>query len=82
MTLTLEDELDISRGDMIVAEAKAPVAASRLEAAVVWMNTEPLETGKAYLLKHTTQSVRAQVVRVDHRVNIHSLARRAPRRWQ
>ncbi len=73
ITLTLEDELDISRGDMIVSVDAAPQGGSRFQASTVWMNAEPLELGKTYLLKHTTQSVRAQVVEIDHRVNIHTL---------
>jgi sulfate adenylyltransferase subunit 1 len=77
ITLTLADELDISRGDMIVAEADAPRIASRFEAAVVWMSPVGLEAGKTYLLKHTTQVVRAVVPQVEHKVDIHTLATEA-----
>jgi sulfate adenylyltransferase subunit 1 len=77
ITLTLEDELDISRGEMIVAEVDAPAVANRFGASIVWMSPTALETGKTYLLKHTTQVVRAVIPEVKHRVDIHTLAHEA-----
>jgi len=61
VTLTLEDEIDISRGDMLAAGE--PQVASRFRADVVWMDERPLDPSRAYLLKHTTRSVSAEV---DH----------------
>ncbi|HKE28588.1 MAG TPA: sulfate adenylyltransferase subunit CysN [Bryobacteraceae bacterium] len=73
VTICLEDELDISRGDMLVTD-KSPIhAGRRLQAAVVWMNEKPLAPRQPYLLKHTTQMVQARIRQVRHRVNIHSL---------
>ncbi|HEY0796192.1 MAG TPA: sulfate adenylyltransferase subunit CysN [Acidisarcina sp.] len=73
ITLTLEDELDISRGDLISAADTPPISATRVEASVVWLNSEPLDTAKTLLLKHTTQTVKARVAAVQHKVNIHTL---------
>ena len=73
VTLCLEDELDISRGDML-ADADAPPAASnRLEATVVWMNQKPLQPDRPYLVKHTTQQVRGSVRAIRHRVDVNTL---------
>jgi sulfate adenylyltransferase large subunit len=60
VTLTLEDEIDISRGDMISA-GDAPQTARSIDATVVWFDATPLDPSKEYLLKHTTQTIRARV---------------------
>ncbi len=73
VTLCLEDEVDVSRGDMLVPPAHPPHAARRFEAMLVWMNQKPLETGRPYLIKHTTQQGGATVAAVRHRVNINTL---------
>jgi len=75
VTVCLEDELDISRGDMLVPPARMPHASRRLEAMVVWMHSTPLELQKDYLVKHTTQQVRANVTSILHRVDINTLAK-------
>ncbi len=77
VTLTLEDEADISRGDMIVAADARPRQGDRLEATVVWMQTKPLRAGATYLLKHTTQTVRATVVEIRSRIDVEHLEQRA-----
>jgi len=61
VTLTLEDELDISRGDMI--GAGEPHVGQRFRAEVVWMDERPLDPSRVYVLKHTTRTVKAEV---DH----------------
>jgi sulfate adenylyltransferase large subunit len=73
VTVLLEDEIDISRGDMLVPALQAPHISRRVDATVVWMNARPLETERTYLLKHTTQTVRATVNRLKYRVNIGTL---------
>ena len=60
VTLTLEDEIDISRGDMLSAGVE-PKSARSIEATVVWFDGTPLDPSKEYLLKHTTQTIRARV---------------------
>jgi sulfate adenylyltransferase large subunit len=74
ITLTLEDELDISRGDMLVHPENAPQTSRQLTADLVWMTDRPLDPHGSYLLKHTTQSVRAQARRIHHRYDVNSLA--------
>ncbi|AFL87665.1 sulfate adenylyltransferase subunit 1 [Terriglobus roseus DSM 18391] len=61
VTLTLEDEIDISRGDLLVNAAEQPVIAKGFTASLVWMDETPLELGKRYLLKQGSRSVPAQV---------------------
>jgi sulfate adenylyltransferase large subunit len=60
VTLTLEDEIDISRGDMLSSGVE-PQTSRSIEATVVWFDDRPLDPSKEYLLKHTTQSIRARV---------------------
>jgi adenylyl-sulfate kinase len=73
VTLCLEDEIDISRGDMLVPPSHPPHSARRFDARVVWMNDQKLQIGHGYLLKHTTQTVRAAVDTLRYRVNINTL---------
>jgi sulfate adenylyltransferase subunit 1 len=73
VSLTLRDEIDISRGDLISAAGSLPHAARHLEATVVWMHPDPLETHKPYLIKHTTQTVKAEIQSIRYRVNIQTI---------
>jgi hypothetical protein len=73
ITLCLEDEIDISRGDMLVPPSHPPHSTRRLDARLVWMHEQKLEIGHNYLLKHTTQTVRATVDTLRYRVNINTL---------
>ena len=73
ITVCLEDELDISRGDMLVPPSHLPHITRRIDARLVWMHEQKLEIGRNYLLKHTTQTVRAAVQAVRYRVNINTL---------
>ncbi len=75
VTLRLADELDVSRGDMIVAPEDPPAVAREIEASVCWMSEQPLRAGGRYAIKHTTRSARAIVESIDYRVNINTLAR-------
>jgi len=73
VTVCLEDEIDISRGDMLVHTDDVPHSGRRFEATVVWMNEKALEPHRPYLLKHTTQMVQAKVRDIRHRVDINTL---------
>jgi hypothetical protein len=73
ITVTLEDEVDISRGDMLVTGEKPAAVARNLRSKLVWMHPEPLDLKKLYVLKHTTRSLRARVTRIHHRVDVNSL---------
>jgi len=74
VTLTLEDEIDLSRGDMLVSPAHPPRVSRHFDAMVVWFNAEPAEPGKSYLLKHTSRTVRAKALKIHYRVNVNTLA--------
>jgi sulfate adenylyltransferase large subunit len=74
VTVTLEDEIDLSRGDMLVSPAHPPRVSRRFDAMVVWFNGEPAEAGKSYLLKHTSRTVRAKALQFRYRVNVNTLA--------
>lgn len=73
ITITLTDEVDIGRGDMLVHPDAAPLAARRQNAMLVWMNTDALKTGRSYLLKQTTQTIPAKVTAVTYRLNVETL---------
>jgi sulfate adenylyltransferase large subunit len=77
VVLTLEDETDLSRGDMIATVSSPPHRTKRFEATVVWMHSTPLRAGATYLLKHTTQTVRAQIVEIRSRINVELLQQSA-----
>ena len=77
IALTLDDELDISRGDVISKVARPPQHATSIEASLVWFDGHPLETHRPYLLKHGTQTISARVMRVIHRTNIQTLQQEA-----
>ena len=73
VTLELEDEIDLSRGDMLVSPDAPPKASRTFSAMVVWLNEKPLDLQRTYLAKHTTRQVKAQVTRIQNRVDVNSL---------
>lgn len=73
VTLTLEDEIDISRGDMIVAQDNPPTVSQDIEIMVCWLGEKSLTIGGKYTLKHTTREVRAIVKSVDYKLDISTL---------
>ena len=75
IVLTMEEELDISRGDMVVRRKNVPTISDRFEAYLCWMNEEALEPGRAYQLLHTTRQVQAFVERIEYRVDVDTLHR-------
>lgn len=75
VTVCLEDEIDISRGDMLVPAARMPHVSRRFEAMVVWMHPTPLSLNKPYLLKHTTQQARTTIRSVLYRVDVNTLGK-------
>jgi bifunctional enzyme CysN/CysC len=74
VTLTLTDEIDISRGDLLAAPQALPSHVARLEAQLVWLHEEPLEPGRSYLLKAGTAVVPARVTAVGRRIDVNTLA--------
>ena len=73
VTLTLTDEIDVSRGDVLAAAAEPPPVANQFEATIVWMHDEPLLQGRSYLLKLGTKTVMATVSPIKYRVNVNTL---------
>lgn len=78
VTLTLEDEIDISRGDMIVKPGNTPRVASAFEAMVVWMHDTPLREGREYLIKTNTQAVPAEAAYLRYRFDVNTLHKEDP----
>ena len=73
VTLQLSDEIDLSRGDMLVSPAAPPLVIGRFSAMVVWLNAEPLQLDRSYLLKHTGRLLKARATRIRFQVNINDL---------
>jgi sulfate adenylyltransferase large subunit len=82
VTLRLADEIDLSRGDMLVSQHGSPRVSRHFQAMVVWLHPQPLEPGKNYLLKHTVRTTRAQAVAIQHRVNVHTFAHEPAQRLE
>jgi sulfate adenylyltransferase large subunit len=74
ITLKLDDEIDLSRGDMLVSPSRLPAISNRFSASIVWLHEQPLRKGVGYLLKHTTRQVKARVTGISHRIDINTLA--------
>jgi len=75
VTLVLEHDLDVSRGDVIVDAEDLPGSSAELHAKICWMNPRPLQAGRQYLIKHTTQTVKASITAIESRINITSFAK-------
>ncbi len=82
ITLTLTDEVDVSRGDVLAAAQSPPEVADQFEATVVWMDEEPLLPGRAYLLKQGTRTVTAALSEPKHKVNVNTLEKLAAKRLE
>ncbi len=72
-TVQLEDEIDLSRGDMLVSPENGPRVSKRLRAMVVWLHETPLEVDRTYLVKHTSRQTKIRALRIRHRVNVNTL---------
>ncbi|WP_338446698.1 sulfate adenylyltransferase subunit CysN [Pelagerythrobacter marensis] len=73
VTLTLEDEVDCSRGDVIAAADNPPESSDQFEATIVWMNDEALKPGRGYWLKLATQTVTATVQEPKYEINVNTM---------
>jgi len=73
VTLVLEHDIDVSRGDMLIGPDSLPGMNTELRARICWMNPRPLQPGRKYLLKHTTQTVQTVVASLEGRINIQNL---------
>ena len=75
ITLTLEDEIDASRGDMIVRPGNLPRSRDQIEAMLVWMDSESMVPGKTYLFKHTSQTQPGTIESLKYQVDVNTLHR-------
>jgi bifunctional enzyme CysN/CysC len=75
VTIRLEDEIDVSRGDMICRPHNQPTIAQNLDAMLCWMTDKPLRAGAKFALKHTTRSVRTLVKELQYRLDVNTLHR-------
>jgi sulfate adenylyltransferase large subunit len=82
VTLRLADEIDLSRGDMLVSPHGSPHISHNFQAMVVWLHPQPLELGKKYFLKHAVRTTRARAVAIHHRVNVHTFAHEPAQRLE
>jgi bifunctional enzyme CysN/CysC len=82
VTVTLADEIDISRGDVLAAADSPPAVAKQFEVTIIWMHEEPLLQGRAYLLKVGTKTVTATVAPIKHRINVNTLEHLAAKKLE
>jgi bifunctional enzyme CysN/CysC len=73
ITLTLHDEVDVSRGDVLATAASPPETANQFEATVVWMHDDPMLQGRTYLMKIGAQTAAATVAPLKYRINVNTL---------
>ena len=73
VTLTLEDEIDISRGEMLVHPDNKPYEGRNFEAMLVWMDEEPMDVSKQFYIKHTTNTTRARIDGIKYKVNVNTM---------
>jgi sulfate adenylyltransferase subunit 1 len=75
VTLLLEDEVDVSRGDMIVKAGESSQVARRIETMLCWLGESPLDPQRKYLIRQTTRETKAAVEAIDYRLDINTLQR-------
>jgi sulfate adenylyltransferase subunit 1 len=73
VTLLLADEIDTSRGDMIVKTGEVPAAVKQIDATVCWLAEAPLDRARTYLIRHTTRDSKAMLAGIDHRLDVNTL---------
>lgn len=73
VTLLLEDEIDTSRGDMIVKTSEAPEAVKQIEAHVCWLSETPLSPARTYIVRHTTRESKAKIGSIQYKVDVNTL---------
>ena len=76
VTITLEDEIDVSRGEMLVHPDNLPIADRNFEAMLVWMDEEPMDRNKHFYLKHNTNTTRATVGEICYQVDVNTMEQR------
>ena len=77
ITLLLEDEIDTSRGDMIVKSSEAQTPVKQIEAFVCWLSETPMSTARTYIVRHTTRETKAKVGAIAYKVDVNTLEQQA-----
>jgi sulfate adenylyltransferase subunit 1 len=77
VTLLLEDEIDTSRGDMIVKTGEAPEPVKQIEAHVCWLSETPLSPARTYIIRHTTRESKAKIGAIQYKVDVNTLEQQA-----
>lgn len=77
VTLLLDDEIDISRGDMIVKTGELPIVARQFDAMLCWLSESPLDPRRKYLIRHTTRDSKAMLAGIEFRMDINTMAHQA-----
>ncbi|MFO1066122.1 MAG: hypothetical protein U0892_19855 [Pirellulales bacterium] len=75
ITVTLEDEVDCSRGDMLVRPGNVPKTGHDVDAMIVWMSSEAMVPGKTYLFKHTSLTTTGRIETLRYKVDVNTLHR-------
>jgi bifunctional enzyme CysN/CysC len=82
ITLTLTDEIDISRGDVLAAASAPPAVADQFQSTIIWMHDEPMLPGRPYLLKIGTSTVTASITTPKYKVNVNTLEQLAAKQLE
>ena len=77
VTLTLEDEIDVSRGEMLVHTDNLPIVDRNFEAMLVWMDEEPMDVNKSFFIKQTTNMSRTRIDSIKYKVDVNTMAHSA-----
>lgn len=77
ITLLLEDEIDTSRGDMIVKSSEMTYPVKQIDAFVCWLSATPLSTARTYVVRHTTRESKAKVGAIQYKVDVNTLEQQA-----
>ncbi len=80
--LTLADEIDISRGDMLVRRNNQPHVERHFEAMLVWMDENPLDINQQFIIKHTTQKIKARIDTIRYAIDVNTLHRSETQEFQ
>ena len=82
ITLTLSDDVDITRGDMLSGPTDRPEVADQFAAHIIWMSEEPMLPGRSYLIRMGTQTLPARITTLKHKIDVNTLEQRAGRTLQ
>ena len=80
VTILLDDEIDISRGDMIVKTMEQPNVVKQIEAMLCWLSESPLDRARKYVIRHTTRETKAMLSGIEYRLDINELAKQSAER--